>query len=49
MTSCFCRENQSRPSSDVVISIENGQEMVPMPLDSSDDEDFENVEVVEDK
>ena len=47
MASCFCREKQPGPSTDdAVIPME--AEIVPMnPLESSDDEDFENVEVGE--
>ena len=46
MASCFCCEKQSKQSADAVIPME--EEMVlKNPLESSDDEDFENVEVAE--
>ena len=48
MASCFCREKKSRSSADAVITME--AEMVPMgPLENSDDDDFENVQVVEER
>ena len=48
MASCFCCEDQA--SAHVVIKIEDGTEMVPMgSLESFDDEDFENVEVAEER
>ena len=48
MASCFCREKKSRPSADAVITME--AEMVPMgPLENSDDDNFENVQVVEER
>ena len=50
MASCFCCEDQARASAHVVIQIEDGTEMVPMgSLESSDGEDFENVEVMEER
>ena len=48
MASCFCREKKSRPSADAVITME--AEMVPMgPLENSDEDEFENVQVVEER
>ena len=50
MMSCFCWEKEARASAHVVVKIEDGTEMVPMgPLESSDDKDFENVEVAEER
>ena len=50
MMSCFCWEKEARASAHVVVKVEDGTEMEPMgPLESSDDEDFENVEVAEER
>ena len=45
MALCFCWETQSRPSADAGLD-----EVVPInPMESSDDEDFENVEFEEER
>ena len=50
MASSFCCEKQVKASAHVVIKVEDGTEIVPMgSLVSSDGQDFENVEVMEER
>ena len=46
MASCFCREKQSRPSADAVITMEAELKLMGQ---NSDDDNFENVQVVEER
>ena len=48
MASCFCREKKSRSSADAVITMEAELKLMGQ-LENSDDDNFENVQVVEER
>ena len=48
MASCFCCEKKSRSSADAVITMEAEMILIGQ-LENSDDDNFENVQVVEER